>query len=288
MRLIHAELIKMRHRTMTYVLLATQIGVMAFVFVVVGLIVGPLLAGVRDLPLGETLVPLRASGAIVGDFVFGGLGSLLAVIYAGAMVGADYSWGVVRNPIARGESREVYMLAKAVAIGLVVALGAAIAFVAGMLMVVITALTAGLDLGGFTLDTLLQLVGGWGLGTLVLLERAAIAIAVATLLRSQLAGIVVAIVLYVAEPIIANVAMAVGQFGQLFTPGATPAVHWSQFLPFSVGSSVLNEGYVALPALMGEMFVANVPLVQAVPVVLAYGAAAIGLAMLVMRRQELT
>jgi hypothetical protein len=287
MRLVQAELIKMRHRTMTWVLLGTQIGVMAFVFVAVGLLVGPALADVQGLPLPETHTPWRISGAIVGDFVFGGLGSLLVVIYAGAMVGAEYSWGVLRNPIARGEGREHYMLAKASAIGIVLCIGAAIAFVAGFLMVVITAIVAGLNMGPFSLETLVQLAGGWGLGMVVLLERAAIAIAVATLLRSQLAGIVVAVVLYVAEPIIANIAAAVSQLGQMFDPNPEPVVHWSQYLPFSVGSSVLNEGFVALPAPLPGL-VANVPLWQALAVVLGYTTVAVVGAMLILRRQEIT
>jgi ABC-type transport system involved in multi-copper enzyme maturation permease subunit len=287
MRLFRAELLKMRHRTMTFVLLITMLVVMALVFLVIGSLVGGILGEVESLPGSTDFVPWRVGGAFVGDFVFGGLGTLLAVIYAGGIVGGDYSWGVLRNTIARGESRERYMLAKAAAIGLLVIIGAAITFVAGMVMIAIAATVSRFDLGALTIETLVQLTGGWGLGTLVLLERAAITIAVATMLRSQLAGIVVAVILYVAEPIIGGVLSIVGTFGPAFDPMREPTVHWSQFLPFSIGGSVAAEGYVSLPALVPQL-TATVPLGQAVPVVLLYTAGALGLAMLVMRRQEIT
>ncbi|CAN5769276.1 hypothetical protein BH23CHL7_BH23CHL7_05450 [soil metagenome] len=286
MRLFRAELLKMRHRTMTFVLLITMLVVMALVFLVIGSLVGGILGEVESLPGSTDFVPWRVGGAFVGDFVFGGLGTLLAVIYAGGIVGGDYSWGVLRNTIARGESRERYMLAKAAAIGLLVIIGAAITFVGGMVMIAIAATVSRFDLGTLTVETMVQLAGGWGLGTLVLLERAAIAIAVATMLRSQLAGIVVAVILYVAEPIIGGVLSIVGSI-DAFDPMREPTVHWSQFLPFSIGGSVAAEGYVSLPALVPQL-TATVPLGQAVPVVLLYTAGALGLAMLVMRRQEIT
>jgi hypothetical protein len=287
MRLVAAELLKMRRRAMTYVLLIIQIVVMALVFLVLGTLVAPFLADLGSV-VGPTEDASRVIYAIVGEFVFG-MGSLLAVIYAGAIVGGDYTWGVVRNAIARGESREAYLLAKAVALAIVIAIGATLAFVIGVAMILLVASLSRLDLGNLlTVDSLLDLGAALGLGTLVLLERAAIGIAVALMLRSQLAGIVVAVVLYIVEPLVAGIAAAISAPATIFLPEPTaPAVHWTAFLPFTIGSSVLNEGSAALGSLVGGL-VANVPLAQSVPVVLLYMAGAIGLAMFVMRRQEIT
>lgn len=286
MRLIGAELLKMRRRLMTYVLPGILIAVMAFVFFVVG---GMVASVIRD--FGNVLPsPEDASAiiyAIVGDFVFG-LGSLLAVIYAGAIVGGDHTWGVLRNPIARGESREGYVLAKAAALAIVIALGAALCFTAGVTMILLVAASASLDLGHpLGADALFGFGQALGLGTLVLLERAAIGIAVALIMKSQLAGIVVAVVLYIAEPLIAGIATAMSTANP-FLPGgsAAPAIHWSQFLPFSIGSSVLNEANAALGSLAGDL-ITNVPLVQSVPVLLAYLLAALTASAYVIRRQDI-
>jgi ABC-type transport system involved in multi-copper enzyme maturation permease subunit len=294
-RLFVAELVKMRRRSMTWVLLITMIVVLAVVFLLIGLLVGPQLQLIDDFDLGAPGEgQWRVSGAIVGDFVFGMLGSLFAVIYAGGMVGADYSWNVIRNVIARGESRERYLLAKAAALAVAIAAGAAISFAAGIAMIGVAATVSGIDMGPFTFDALGGLAGGWGLGTLVLLERAAIALAFAAMLRSQLAGVVIAAILFVAEPIIGSIVNLIAQVsrvpGMPGMPGAPTAAepHWTQFLPISIGGSVTNEAYVALPALVGQMgLVTNVPLNVAVPVVLLYTTAALLVATVVVRRQEI-
>ncbi|MDQ3937670.1 MAG: hypothetical protein M3253_03205, partial [Chloroflexota bacterium] len=89
MRLVGAELLKMRRRAATWVLLGILIGVMAFVFVVGGLLAAGLSRTFDE--VGEVQL-FPAAYALVGDFVFG-LGSLLAIVYATAIAGADYSWG---------------------------------------------------------------------------------------------------------------------------------------------------------------------------------------------------
>ena len=39
-----------------------------------------------------------------------GLGGLFAVIYGAAIAGSEWSWGTLKNAVARGESRSRYML----------------------------------------------------------------------------------------------------------------------------------------------------------------------------------
>lgn len=287
MRLIAAELLKMRRRMMTYVLLITLITVMAFVFLVVGGLISSLLSDLGGALGGEVpQLPFNTVYAICGDFVFG-LGSLLVIIYTGGIVGGDYSWGVLRNAFSRGESRIAYALAKAAALAIVVAIGAAIAFVLGELMILLVAATAHFDLGSPVSGTALTDLGkAVGLGLLVLFERGAIGFAVTVLLRSQVAGIVVGVVLYIAEPFISGIATTLSALGRLGFPTAAPEVHWSQFLPFSIGSSVLAEAHASLGSLSAGLS-PIVPLAQSLPVLLIYGVAALALGCYVMRRQEI-
>jgi ABC-type transport system involved in multi-copper enzyme maturation permease subunit len=288
MRLIGAELLKMRRRMMTYVLLITLISVMSLVFLVVGGLAGAFFQQVGNGIGGELpAIPFNSVYAITGELVFG-LGSLLVIIYVGGLVGGDYSWGVLRNAFSRGESRIAYALAKAAALAIVVSIGVTIAFGIGALMVLGVATTARIDLGSpFTADALTDLVKSLGLGLLVLFERGAIGFAVSVLLRSQVAGIVVGVVLYIAEPFISNILTLIsliGRAGITGEPATTP--NWSQFLPFSIGSSVLADGHAS----MGSFSVGLTPIVQlaqALPVLLLYGVIALALACFVMRRQEI-
>ncbi|MDP8905539.1 MAG: ABC transporter permease [Chloroflexota bacterium] len=288
MSLLRAELLKMHRRAMTYVLLAVLIGAMAFVILVVGLLVGALFRSLDDgqaTPGNFDLLP--AAYSVVGEFVFG-LGSLLAIIYGGAIVGGEYSWGVLRNPIARGESRTSYMMAKATAMGIVISIGAVVAFVAGVLMVLLVAAVSRIPVGDvFAIDGLAGLARALMVGVPVLLERAAIGFLVAVLMRSQVAGIVVAVILYFAEPIVAVL-------GTLLTRGfigggrgdVEASVYWTQLLPFSVGSNVLAEGSATLIGAASQA-VARVPAYVSLPVLLLYLVGALLGAALVIRRQEI-
>jgi ABC-type transport system involved in multi-copper enzyme maturation permease subunit len=288
MRLIGAELLKMRRRMMTYVLLITLITVMSLVFLVIGGLAGAFFQQVGNGIGGELpAIPFNSVYAITGELVFG-LGSLLVIIYVGGLVGGDYSWGVLRNAFSRGESRIAYALAKAAALAIVVSIGVTIAFGIGALMVLGVATTARINLGNpFTADALTDLLKALGLGLLVLFERGAIGFAVSVVLRSQVAGIVVGVILYIAEPFISNILTLISLIGRAgFPTGPSTTPHWSQFLPFSIGSSVLAEGHASMASFSAGL-TPIVPIAQALPVLLAYGVIALALACLVMRRQEI-
>jgi ABC-type transport system involved in multi-copper enzyme maturation permease subunit len=267
---------------------------MAFVFLVIG---GFVASGLRNLSesgaTGIGQVPFNVVYAIVGNFVFG-MGSLLVMIYVGAIVGGDYSWGVLRNVFSRGESRIRYALAKAASLAIVIAIGAAISLVLGELMLMLVGADGRIDFGSpFSADALTDLVKAFGLGCLVLFERAAIGFAVTVVLRSQIAGIVVGVILYIAEPFVAGFFALFSALGQITEQvgqvgPTTPQVHWSQFLPFTVGSSVLTQGHAAFDLLsISGGITAAAPLGQAVAVLLLYGVIALAIACLVMRRQEI-
>jgi ABC-type transport system involved in multi-copper enzyme maturation permease subunit len=292
MRLVAAELLKMRRRQMTYVLPMLLMIVMTIVLLLVGSFVAPLLRSLATSGLdGSTFgsgLPFNVAYSIAGDFVFG-LGSLLFIIYVGAIVGGDYSWGVLRNAFSRGESRINYALGKAAALAIGVTIAAAIALVLGILMVLLIANDARIDLGSpLSADAMTDFVKALGLGLLVLFERGAIGFAVAVLLRSQVAGIVVGVILYIAEPFVAGLAATFSSIGSAFDPNAAPSIHWSQYLPFTIGSSVLAEGHASIQGLTADSGLTTVvPIEQALPVLIVYGIIAMAFACFVMRRQEI-
>lgn len=153
-----------------------------------------------------------------------GLGGLLAIGYGASAAGADWGWGMVKVAIARGESRSRYILAKLVAVLLLVGLGVLISFVVGVVAAIIASAIAGIDLAGVSDSSVVStlpeqlLRGFWGIA-----EEATIGFAIATFARSQLAGLGAGIALYFVE-----------QFSTLFLPDIV------RYFPFHVASSALR------------------------------------------------
>lgn len=287
MRLIAAELLSLRKRAATYVVLAVLLVLMAIVYLLAGL------TGTD--PEFDAASPLRfpAAYSLIGLFVFN-LGSLLAVAYAAAVAGGDWSWGIPRVVIGRGESRINYVLGKAAAVAIALAIGVLIAFAAGIALTYIAAAISGTNVG--------SPLGGNGprrladsllLGFPVLLERAAIGFAVATVLRSQLAGVVVGIVLYIGETILTGIMVAL-TFARTSFDGSFNlepiGPEWYQFLPFSIGGEVLNAatGGPGPDPGVGDFLLRPVPLETAVVGVLVYLFVALAVSALLVRRAEIT
>jgi hypothetical protein len=286
-RLLGAELLKLRRRLATYVVLGLLLGIMGLIYLVLGL------TGRGEMgPAGLALLTFPDAYAILAQFVIG-LGSLLAVAYAAAVAGAEWNWGVLRNVISRGESRALYIVIKGVALAIIFAIGVLIAYAAGILMIFAAAALAGISAGNpFSAAGLRQLTDSLVLGYPVLIERAAIGFAVAVLLKSQLAGVVVGIALYIGESILAGI-MLVISFAGRFTPGegmdlSPVGPDWYQYLPFSIGDSVLTA-VVPSSATGGleEMIQRPVPLEQAFVGVLIYLAVAIVVSVVAVQRQEI-
>jgi hypothetical protein len=237
---------------------------------------------------------MRFPGAygVINQFVFG-LGSLLAVAYAAAIGGADWSWGVLRVMIARGESRAFYVIAKALALGLVILVGAVVAFAVGMLLTFVAAALAGGDARNpFSGQGLGDLVESLGFGIPVIAQRAAIGFSVAVILRSQLAGVIAGILLYIGEAILSIILITTtlpsrfetgpdGGFPEPFGP------EWFQFLPFSIGDSVLAAAPGVNPDMEG-ILLSPVPLALALGVTGLYLLVALVLAALAVERAEIT
>jgi hypothetical protein len=134
------------------------------------------------------------------------------------------------------------------------------------------------------------------------LERAALGFAVAVLLRSQLAGAVVGVVLYVGEGVLTtflSIASFIGAVGDNFEPEGgfgeglqVAGPEWFQFLPISIGDEVLKAapGVSATPGTGGVsgLFLRPVPLEYALPTLILYIVVAMAIAVIALNRQEIT
>lgn len=206
MRLFVAGIRKLRHRPATYVTLGLMVGLLALIYLAVG-------ATARQQPTQEgsesALLLLTFPGAysLLLSFILG-LGGLFGMVYGAAIAGSEWSWGTLKSAVARGESRSRYQLVSFASIGLMIGVGMLVAFAFGIVVALIAGAIAGVGPDGLgdaqTLGTLPEQLGrGW----LALLETAALGFAIATLTRSQVAGIGVGIGLFFGE-----------QFASVFLP----------------------------------------------------------------------
>jgi ABC-type transport system involved in multi-copper enzyme maturation permease subunit len=286
-RLVRAELLKIRRRTATYVVLGVGLLLMILTYLATGGIY--VFAGIIEFP---------GAYALIGQFAFA-LGGLLAIVYSAAFVGADWNWGVLRNVIARGESRANYLLAKAAALAIVLGIAMLIVFVVGILLTYLQGAVNGVPVANPLRGRgLMDLVDWLVLGFPVLLQRAALGFAVAVLMRSQLAGAVVGIVLFLGESLLTTILTVVTFTSRGLDPDGgflnfqPLEPQWFQFLPISVGGNVLN----ALPGGGGpigegglqNLLIKPVPIEIAVPAVLVYLVVSVAIAIFALNRQEIT
>lgn len=222
MRLLLSSVRKLRRRPATWISLGLLVGLLLLVFLAVG-------ATARQIPEqpGEAAATIIVTFPGAYEFVLSfilGLGGLLAVLYAGAIAGSEWGWGTFKAMVARGESRSRYLLVTYAGVGLLLGIGLLVAFTAGIVAAVIGAVLAGVPTDGLsdaeTLGSLPELLlRGW----LSLVEQGALGFAIATLARSQIAGIGVGIGVYFGE-----------QFASIFIPDVV------KFLPFHAASAVVE------------------------------------------------
>jgi len=155
-----------------------------------------------------------------------GFGGLVAVIYGAAIAGSEWGWGTLKNAVARGESRTRYVLGTFAAIVVMVAAGLALTFVLGVGIALVGASLAGVSTAGLTdADTLARLPALAARGWFSVVEQAALGFAIATLARSQLAGIGAGIAFYFGEG-----------FASIFLPDII------KYMPFSVARAAVDTG----------------------------------------------
>ncbi|HYN69055.1 MAG TPA: hypothetical protein VEX41_02445 [Candidatus Eisenbacteria bacterium] len=171
------------------------------------------------------LVTFPAAYDLILSFMLG-LGGLFAVIYGAAIAGSEWSWGTLKSAVARGESRARYMLLTFVAIALMIAIGLAVTFIIGVGAAVLGANIAGVPTTGLTdADTLSRLPEQFVRGWFAVTEEAALGFAIATLARSQLAGIGAGIAFYFGET-----------FATIFLPDIV------KYMPFAVARASVDTG----------------------------------------------
>lgn len=154
LRLIGAELFKLRKRPMTTILVLILIGLMVLFYLLLFAISrvelpGP--GGQQVGDLGELLglrVALPFAMSLIPSF-----GTVLAVILAASAMGNEYNWRTIRTAVVSSQSRSALLMAKLVAMGLLILVGMVIGLAAGFIMSLIT--TA---IGGYSFD--LSFAGG--------------------------------------------------------------------------------------------------------------------------------
>jgi len=223
-RIFLSGLRKLVRRPATWVTAFLLISLLVLVFLAVG-------ASIRQAPNGPgarnavLLITFPGAYLLVLSFILG-LGGLLAVIYGAAIAGSEWTWGTLKSAVARGEGRSRYMVLSFASISVIIAVGLVIAFAIGVIAAIGSAAMAGVSTSGINDSTTLrslpeQLLRSW----IGIVEEAALGFAVATIARSQLAGVGVGIALYFGE-----------QFASLFLPDVV------KYLPFQAASAVVAVG----------------------------------------------
>ena len=145
--MIKAELIKLRKRQMTQVLLGILVAIIAIVNLLLLAI-----SKVRTNAVGQA--PVRITNLLglpvaipFALSLLASFGVLLAIILTASSVGNEYNWKTVRTALISSESRFKFLVAKLVSLGILILIGMVIGIATGFIMSLIT--TA---LGGYTFD----------------------------------------------------------------------------------------------------------------------------------------
>jgi ABC-type transport system involved in multi-copper enzyme maturation permease subunit len=229
MRLFVSGIRKLSRRPATFVTFGLLIGLLVLIVLAVGATAnsnmgGGAGAGERGAAAKELLTFPGAYDRMLGFII--GLGGLFAMIYGAAIAGSEWSWGTLKSAVARGESRIRYVLLQFSSIAFMVAIGLVIAFGIAVVAAVVGAHLANFSVSGLgdtaTLGHLPErLLKGW----LAVVEEAALGFTIATLARSQLAGIGAGIAFYFGE-----------SFAGIFLPDVV------KYMPFSVANAAVSTG----------------------------------------------
>jgi ABC-type transport system involved in multi-copper enzyme maturation permease subunit len=226
MRLFISGLRKLTPRLATLLTFGLLAGLLALIILAVtatGRVGGNGGGGAQFDPL--TLVTFPGAYNQILSFILG-LGGMFGVIYGAAIAGSEWSWGTLKAVVARGESRSRYVLSTFAAVAVIVAVGFLATFLIGVVTAVLGATLAGVPLDGIgNADALGRLPQNFGRGWVAIVAEGALGFAVATLARSQLAGIGVGIAIYFG-----------GTFAGIFLPDIV------RYLPFQLANTAVGAG----------------------------------------------
>ncbi len=225
MRVLLSGLRKLQRRPATWLTFGVLTGLLVMIIVAVATTRPDQEGSGPGGPDPLTLVTFPLAYELILDFIVG-LGGLFAVTFAAAVAGSEWSWGTLKAAVARGESRWRYGVLTFAAVAAYLLAGLVFAFVIGVGAAFIGANLAGVPTDGISdADALRRLPELFGRGWFAMAEQGAIGFAVATLARSQLAGIGVGIAFYFGEA-----------FAGIFLPDIV------RYLPFNVATSAVGLG----------------------------------------------
>jgi hypothetical protein len=221
MRLFLGTLRKLPRRQATYITFGFLLGLLALIYLAIGASANTIRSG----PTGARaldILTFPAAYSTLLSFLLS-LGGLVALCYAAAIAGSEWQWGTLRNAVARGEGRIYYVVVTFLALVLLLGIGLLVSFVIGVGIAVLAATIAGISTSGLNDSAALgalpeQLLRTW----LAVSEEAAFGFAIATLTRSQFAGVVAGIALSIVEP-----------FATLFLPEIV------KYAPFAAANAVI-------------------------------------------------
>ncbi len=220
MSIFYSTLRKLVRRPATWVTFGLLAGLLVLILLAVAATGGGA-EGEFD-PLSLVTFP-GAYDQILGFTV--GLGGLFALIYGAAIAGSEWSWGTLKAVVARGESRTLYASATFAGIAVVAMVALLISFAIGVGAAAVGATLAAVSLDGLgNSDALVQLPANLARGAVGIVTLGALGYGIATLARSQLAGIGVGIGVYFA-----------GTFAAVFLPNVV------QYLPFQLSTTALGS-----------------------------------------------
>jgi ABC-2 type transport system permease protein len=225
MRLFGSGVRKLIRRLATWVTFGLLAALLVLIMVAVGATANRAGGSATQRAAALTLVTFPAAYDAILSFILG-LGGLFAVTYGAAIAGSEWTWGTLKNAVARGESRSRYTLLSFAAIALIIAVGLVLTFAIGVVAALVGASLAGVSTSGLSDSaTLGRLPEQFVRGSLAVIEEGALGFAIATLARSQLAGIGAGIALYFGET-----------FAGIFLPDIV------KYLPFHVATAVVSTG----------------------------------------------
>ena len=225
MRLFLSGLRKLARRLATFLTFGLLAGLLALIILAVTATGG---AGGEGGGNGQefdplTLVTFPGAYDLILGFILG-LGGMFGVIYGAAIAGSEWSWGTLKAVVARGESRSRYMLFTFAAVAVVIAVGLLVTFLIGVGTAALGASLSAISLEGIgNTEALGRMPELFGRGWFAIVTQAALGFAVATLARSQLAGIGIGIAIYFG-----------GTFAGIFLPDIV------QYLPFQLADTAMG------------------------------------------------
>jgi ABC-2 type transport system permease protein len=274
MRLFLSGLRKLTRRPATFVIFGLLVGLLVLIVLAVGATANSGMGtggGPNGRAAAKQLVTFPGAYDRMLQFILG-LGGLFAMIYGAAIAGSEWSWGTLKSAVMRGESRVRYTLLSFASIGLLIGVGLVIAFGIAVIAAVVGAHLANVSTSGLgdtaTLGHLPErLLKGW----FAVIEEAALGFTIATLARSQLAGIGVGIAFYFGET-----------FAGIFLPDVV------KYMPFSVANASVATGSGQGFGGGGGATIATLPPDQALVMVALWLVGALFVAALYSDRAEIT